>query len=108
MYIPTLSLSSFSPALSPSSLSLALSPQVQKCSEEAHKGHYLPSDYHFTSHNGAKVLDSTSWAYPLCGVLGFLVPYSPSSASTPSIAGSRGNRRRSQQTGAPGISKDLL
>ena len=96
------------PSSSPPPPSLPLSHQVQKCSEEAHKGHTLPSDYRFTSQNGAKVLDSTSWAYPLCGVLGFLVPYSPSSGSSASIAGGRGNGRVSQQTGVPAISKDLL
>ena len=42
------------------------------------KGHCLPIDYQFTAKTGGKHPASSAWAYPLTGVLGFLVPYSPS------------------------------
>jgi hypothetical protein len=53
--------------------------QVERCLLDASKGRYLPSDYHFSPSTGGKHPPSTSWAYPLTGVLDFLVPYSPSS-----------------------------
>ena len=75
---------SLSPFLPPSlhpSLSLTSLPpsKVERCREDASKGRYLPSDYHFSASTGGKHPPSTSWAYPLTGVLDFLVPYSPSS-----------------------------
>ena len=57
--------------------------KIQQCLHDASKGRYLPSDYQFTANTGGKYLHSTSWAYPLTGVLEFLVPYSlPSSSQT--------------------------
>ena len=64
------------PSLSPSLV------QVERCAQEASRGHCIPTDYQFTSHSGGRHPASTSWAYPLGGVLGFLVPYSSSSLSS--------------------------
>lgn len=64
-------------------LLLLTSLKIQQCLHDASKGRYLPSDYQFTANTGGKYLHSTSWAYPLTGVLEFLVPYSlPSSSQT--------------------------
>jgi hypothetical protein len=61
--------------------------QVERCAQKASRGHYLPPDYQFTSRTGGKHPSSTSWAYPLGGVLGFLVPYSPSLSASHASSG---------------------
>ena len=60
--------------------------QVQRCSEEASKGHHLPTDYQLTALTGGKQPAATFWAYPLSGVLEFLIPYSPSVQSSASVS----------------------
>ncbi|CAI8019561.1 Uncharacterized protein C3orf20 [Geodia barretti] len=63
--------------------------QVDKCTQEVSRGHYIPTDYRFTSHSGGKHPASTSWAYPLSGVLSFLVPFSPSLSTSSHLSSGR-------------------
>lgn len=58
-------------------LVLSVPLQVQQCMEEGRKGHCLPSDFKFSQQTGTKIPGSSTWAYPLAGVLEDLVPFTP-------------------------------
>jgi len=71
--------------------------QIQQCMEDGRKGHFLPLDFKFTRQTGTKIPGTSTWAYPLAGVLEDLVPFTPtkshsSSSSQQSLLEPEGSR----------------